>query len=190
MLDPTYTWLARGTLAAVFLAAALHKLHAGLAFRAVVEDYRLLPAWAVPVSARALPALELAVALGLFVPALAREATLAAIALLALYSAAIGWNLARGRREIDCGCGGREHQPLCGALVARNAGLVLLGAAALLPSTARTWVWIDALTLAAGVAALWLLYTATNLAIAQATPRSASIHPSSTATRLPELEGT
>lgn len=56
-----------------------------------------------------------------------------AVALLLLFAAAMAINLARGRADIDCGCGQSFlKQTLSWSLVARNAAL----AAMLLPSFA------------------------------------------------------
>jgi hypothetical protein len=87
----------------------------------------------------------------------------AAIALLALYSAAIALNLARGRRDIDCGCLGPGHrQPLSEWLVARNAAAAIAAATLLAPVDGRPWSWLDALSVSACAACLALLWAAAN----------------------------
>ena len=76
-------------------------------------------------------------------------------------AAAISVNLARGRREIDCGCfAASARVPLSNWLVVRNA--VLIGAACLLlmPVRARTLVWIDGLTVVTTLITLSLLWAA------------------------------
>jgi hypothetical protein len=78
-------------------------------------------------------------------------------------------NLARGRRDLGCGCGGpAARQPISGGLVARNAALATAALAGLLSTATRALVWIDALTVVGTVAALAALYAATNALIAQA----------------------
>jgi len=159
MIDPVAAWLARLALAGVFASAALHKGRDLDAFAAAVAAHRLVPEASVGALARALALCEVAAVVGLLVPASAPLAAWLAAALLALYTGAIAINLARGRREIDCGCSARP-QPLSGRLLARNAALGALAIAAALPASARAWVWIDALTAAAGLAALALLWLA------------------------------
>jgi hypothetical protein len=52
--------------------------------------------------------------------------------LLVVYAGAIGANLWRGRRHIDCGCGlGSRAQPISLGLIARNA--LLIGLCGLVP---------------------------------------------------------
>jgi len=159
MIDPVAAWLARLALAGVFAAAALHKWRDLGGFTAAVAAHRLAPEASVGALARALAACETAVAFGLFAPATAPRAAWVAAALLALYSGAIAINLARGRREIDCGCSARP-QPLTGGLLARNAALAAAAIPAALPDSGRALVWVDALTAAAGLSALALIWLA------------------------------
>ena len=78
-------------------------------------------------------------------------------------------NLARGRREIDCGCFGPAlRQPLSLALVLRNAGLIALALVCALPVGSRALVPLDALTIAALVALGALVHGAVNGLIANA----------------------
>jgi len=159
VIDPVFAWVARLALAGVFAAAALHKWRDLSAFSAALGAHRLVPDAVVPALARAFAACETAVAAGLVWTASAALAAGAAAALLALYSGAIAINLARGRREIDCGCSARP-QPLSRGLLVRNA---LLAAAALpagFPATARELVWVDALSAAAGAGALAFVWLA------------------------------
>ena len=86
---------------------------------------------------------------------------------IAIESAAIAINLLRGRRAIDCGCGGPGGaRPLRADLLTRNAGVaVLLFVAALAPSP-RALVWLDAATIVCAIALLALLYAAIDVAAA------------------------
>lgn len=114
-------------LAVILLVAASHKLRVPQQFARQLEAYELLPqALVVPV-ARALPIVEGAIALAFLVPFLRHFAGIAAAALLLLYAVAISLNLWRGRRDIDCGCGGPGlERPLEASLVVRNAVLVAM----------------------------------------------------------------
>jgi uncharacterized membrane protein YphA (DoxX/SURF4 family) len=164
MVDPVVAWIARLALAAVFAAAAHHKWREPDAFAAALADHELVPEPWVRVLAHGLALAETAVALGLVWPASAGAAAIGAGGLLALYSGAIAVNLWRGRREIDCGCSARP-QPLSGALLVRNAALATAVWPAIAPTAQRALVWVDALTAAAGLAALaWLWLAAHALA--------------------------
>jgi uncharacterized membrane protein YphA (DoxX/SURF4 family) len=116
----------RVLLALVFLTAALGKVRHRLAFQGVVANYRLIPDFAVPAFALLLPLVEAAVAGGLLVASPSWPEVSAAI-LLMLFAAAMGINIWRGRRHIDCGCfQSALKQTLSWTLVARNTGLALL----------------------------------------------------------------
>ena len=100
-------------------------------FRAVLSDYRLVPAPATKPAALVVALVE-GVLAGLWLVAPWRfEAVIIAgvgtALLMAAYGGAISVNLLRGRPWIDCGCGGGEQ--LSWILVVRN--LVLTGFAVL-----------------------------------------------------------
>ncbi len=160
-IDPAVRLVLRGLISAVLAWAAWHKLRDVGGFRAAVEAYELVPPlWAVPIGA-ALIAAELGIAVGLWLPRVGSIAALAAAALLLLYAVAIAVNLARGRRDLDCGCAGPAgRQPISWALVARNLFLVIIAATAARPAAARQWQWVDGLTVAAALIALAALYAA------------------------------
>jgi hypothetical protein len=133
----------------VFLLAVAQKMRHWRVLSGVIANYRILPRWAVAPATALLPPLELLVAV-LLLSALAMPwVLLAAIALLALFAAAMAINLRRGRADIDCGCGRPSlKQRLRWTLVGRN----LLLAALLLPSLALTGP-VTSLLVASGVAA-------------------------------------
>jgi hypothetical protein len=183
-LDPALSLALRLALAWLLLAAALHKARHRNAFRAALAGYRLLPGRWVAAAAWGLAAAELSAGL-LLLSAPARDgaawdgATPAGAALagglFVLYGGAIGLNLARGRRHIDCGCAGPGgRRTLSEGLLLRNVVLVLAVVTAALPPPARPWVWIDAVTVSGGVAALALLYAAIDAVLANA-PRLAGL---------------
>jgi len=158
-LDPVLSAVLRASLALLFGVAAAHKLRAPRAFAAVLAEYRLLPAAASLPLGIALAGAELALALALCVPPLAREAALAAALLLALYGAAIAIELARGIDLEDCGCG-FGARPLEAGLLLRNALLVAAALAAALPTSARALGATDVLTIVAGTATSALVFAA------------------------------
>jgi hypothetical protein len=174
-MDPVIEATLRAALALLFLAAAAHKLRDRRRFRATLAAYRLLPAALVPVAAALVPGVELAVAAALATPALPAAGPLAAAALLLVYAGAVAVNLARGRRHIDCGCGGpAARRPIGGWLVARNAALAAAALAALAPPRARSLLWIDAVTVLGATAALAVLWVSLDRLLA-AGPASARL---------------
>ena len=62
-------------------------------------------------------------------------------------------NLMRGRRFIDCGCGGAT-QPLSIGLVVRNVVLAIAAMIALVPAPTRPLGWLDIVSMVAGVLVL------------------------------------
>lgn len=188
--DPVVILAARGAFALLFASAAWHKLRDRAAFAAVLAAYRVLPAGVVAVAGVGVAMVELATAAAWLAPGTTVYAARATVALLAAYAVAIGVNLARGRRSIDCGCGiGGAAQPIGEGLVARNlllglaAWLTGLGAeaasaavsgAGLLGSgmsplgstvggtllASRPLLWVDALTVAGVVAVVAAVWTA------------------------------
>lgn len=164
--EPLLTWGLRCFLALLFATAAISKLTAIEEFHGVVRNFRLLPDGLARPVALALPVAELAVAAGLMVTALAAPAAVVAALLLAGFGLAIAINVARGRRQIDCGCfRDGMKQRISWLMVARNAGLAGLALliAALLPA-ARAGGALDLLVgLMAGTLFMLLYFTVSML---------------------------
>ena len=158
-LDPALAVLIVSGASALFALAAVHKLRDMRQFSAAFADYgvpegllRLNLPWAIP-------ALELGVAVGLWVPAFTVSAVLLAIGLLLAYAAAIAVNLRAGRSGIACGCGGPDpEQPIAWWMVWRNLLISPLLLAALAPRSARPLELTDFATIGFGLAAMALLY--------------------------------
>ena len=168
-MDPVLDMTARAALALLFVVAAGHKLRDPGRFRSTLAEYRLLPDVLTPLAAALVVAVELAVAAALAVPPLRTPGLVSAAALLLGYAAAIGINLARGRRDLDCGCAGPAvRRPISGWLVARNVALAGVALAGLLPVRPRALVWVDATTVAGGTAVLAALYASLDRMIAHA----------------------
>ncbi len=161
VLDPTFGYLICIGIALLFATAAWHKLRSLEVFTEVFAAYRVLPeGWGYRI-ARLIPCLELAIAAALPWEMTRRTALMAATGLLIAYAAALGLNLARGRRELDCGCatmGGRRS--IAGWMVWRNLALALIAATAALPWLSRPLNGSDALTIVGGLAAIAALYAA------------------------------
>lgn len=170
MIDPVIDISIRFALALLFAGAAWHKASDVHRFEAVVRDYHLLPASWVSAVSRLLPLSEIVLALGLAYGPTAPVAACGASAVLLGYAAAIGLNIARGRRDIDCGCFASSSQaPLGLGLVARNLGLAGASLLTLIPERERPLVWIDWLTVSMALIVLSLLWLASQR-LAQTVP--------------------
>ena len=123
---PVAVSLSQLVLAAVFVVAGAAKLVDRDGTRRAVADFGAPEPLQAPVAV-ALPLVELAIAGALFVPALARWAALAALALLLVFCVVIVRALARGSAP-DCNCFGGLTQTEVGRgtlvrnLVTRRAG--------------------------------------------------------------------
>ena len=161
MIDPVIELSIRFALAFLFAAAAWHKVSDRVRFGAVVRAYDLLPSGRVASAARLLPLLEASIAIGLLYPPSQEAAAIAAMPLLVLYTTAISVNLARGRREIDCGCFAVSARvPLSSWLVLRNVILIVTACALLMPVRTRTLIWVDGLTVVTALTTMSLLWAA------------------------------
>lgn len=176
-MDPTLHLAARLVIATVLLLAALHKLRDRATFHRALAAYGIVPEAALRVTANVLPLLEIALAGLLLVTQTAAIGAVAAVLLIVAYSTAIAVNLARGRREIDCGCGVSASH-LSAALLARNSVLVCITSAILFAPTTRSLVWLDAVAIFGTAACALLLFEAAGLAgnhyVVGARARSAS----------------
>ncbi len=99
-------WLIRLALGGVFVYAAWIKLRdPWLLFAMSIDNYKVLPQWAVLVVARTLPWFELVLGLVLLTGRLPRISSTAASALLSLFFGLMVHAYAKGQ-TIDCGCFG------------------------------------------------------------------------------------
>jgi uncharacterized membrane protein YphA (DoxX/SURF4 family) len=121
----------RLAMAAIFIQAAVHSLRDWPTYAAIVENYRLVPAPAARLAARVLPAGEILAAVLLLIPAMRVAGPALGLFLMGAFTAAVAVNVARGRTNIDCGCGGASGQQISPALVVRNLLLCVLLAAAM-----------------------------------------------------------
>jgi thiol-disulfide isomerase/thioredoxin len=128
--------LGRITLAAVFVVAAIAKLLDREGTRHAVREFGAPSALARPL-ALVLPVAELAVAALLLPTATAVAGAAGALALLALFSAVIAGNLARGRKPA-CHCFGQlGSAPAARGTLARNGALAAVAAFVLVASLAE-----------------------------------------------------
>lgn len=173
MIDPAIGLMLTGAFALLFASAAFHKFRDLAVFSQVVRAYRILPE--ALNGAPVLAAAEVLTGVGLLVGNTRPAAALLGASLLLAYGLALGINLARGRRELSCGCGGpSERRPIARWMVVRNivlaAGLALVA----LPWSARPPQPVDLLTAGAGVAVTALLYMSVDRLLGQILPRTAS----------------
>lgn len=141
----TLALIARVLLAIVFALAGLAKLRDRRGTQQTLVDFGTPQRLARPLAV-VLPLAELAVALLLLPTSTAVYGAIAALALLAIFSTAIGWNLAHGRSP-NCHCFGQLHsEPASWRTLARNSVLALLGgvvlAAGLAGSSTSFTAWI------------------------------------------------
>src|SRR5580704_9206752 len=159
MLDPAVGLLLVATFALLFGSAAVHKLRDWRRFDEIFSAYGVVPAVARWRLSWLVPAVELAVAVGLLVDASRLYAVVVGSVLLLAYASAIGINLRRGRRDLACGCGGPdERRPIAPWMVWRNIVLALGLASTLVQWTGRPLVLTDAVTVTFGLGTLALIY--------------------------------
>ena len=178
MVDPVLPLGSALVLVCVFLAAGVHKWRDLRHFEATLGAYGLLPAVLVHPSALALPLAEFIVAIGLMLPPARFTAAVAGAVMLGIYTLAIGINLARGRRSIDCGCGDPgQNQSLSEWLLLRNGALIGMATLAATPGVNRPTGWLDWLVATLAATTLVLLYSACNQLLSNR-DRLANLRPS------------
>lgn len=148
----------------ILLSVGVSKLAHPQRFRRAIQDYQLLPATVdsrlafSALLAYGLPIIEILTGVGLISGFLLIPVTVLAAILMIGFSVAMGINLARGRRDLSCHCGGAigDHR-ISWWLVGRN-GVLLVGLLLLLftpvdtltvgnllrsPSSVSTLVWTN-----------------------------------------------
>ena len=155
----------------LMLAAGAAKLRHRSEHARAVEAYALLPAGAGRRVAPLLGALECTAGAAVWLEGMQARAALLMLVLLALYTGAVAINLARGRRDIDCGCAGTAAQvPLGGAVLVRNAALILAALAVYARPAALALVlgaWRSSLAALAVATLLVLLYNGANFLLSR-----------------------
>src|SRR5215203_4745384 len=150
--------IARLLLALIFLVAGLAKLADRAGSRQALIDFGVPAALATPLGVL-LPLAELAVAATLIPASTAWWGALGALALLLLFVAGIGINLARGRKP-DCHCFGQLHSAPAGwrtltrnGVLAAVAGFVVWEGSADAGPSAVGWIESLSITQLAGLIA-------------------------------------
>jgi hypothetical protein len=174
MIDPALGSLLIVGLALLFATVAFHKCRDLGRFTRVLTAYEVIPEGLARRLAWSIPCAELAVALALPWPPARRCAALAAVGLLLVYAAGMSVNLARHRRDLDCGCTlAGQRRPIAAWMVWRNLILALASTAAALPWVPRALLGTDLLTIAAGGLAALALYAALDRLLGDVAPRAA-----------------
>ncbi|HEY5264703.1 MAG TPA: MauE/DoxX family redox-associated membrane protein [Steroidobacteraceae bacterium] len=173
MLDPAFGYLIIIGIALLFAGAGAHKVRDFARFTEVFAAYRMLPDASARRIAWLIPALEFGVAISLVFHSGRRVAVPTAIALLIAYAAGIGLNLLRGRRDLDCGCGGpRDRRPIAAWMVWRNLSLAVVLGLAALPWSPRPLDSTDFLTIMGGLIAGAALYAAVDRLLGDVAPKA------------------
>jgi uncharacterized membrane protein YphA (DoxX/SURF4 family) len=143
-LDPVFIITCSLILSYIFVVASFHKWQNLEEFTETLRNYRLLPEASLGLFSYAIPGLELCCGLALLVPQSASVAAILAGALLLMYIFAIGLNLLKGRRSIDCGCGGVDQkQAISEWLIVRNSVLLFFSYCVIAATQAREALWLD-----------------------------------------------
>jgi Methylamine utilisation protein MauE len=170
VLDPVASSLIAIGGAALFAWAAVHKLRTREVFAATLAEYQLVPQSLVGFSALGLGMMELASAAALLWPATRAMGGAAGAALLVIYAIAIAINLARGRRDLDCGCG-LQPRAIGAWMVVRNLVIAALLCLLLLPASGRALGIPDFATIAAALIVGALLYASVESLFGRTVPR-------------------
>jgi hypothetical protein len=156
--------ICRFTIAMIFALSATHSMRDWAVYTAQVTQYRILPVHLARIASWILPPVQLAIGIMLVIT---NTACIPGLALMALFTAAIAINVARGRTDIDCGCGGATGQKLSWALVTRN--LILCGLLAIgLAAPPRSWDAATLVTIIGATVFLLTLYFAAGQLLANA----------------------
>jgi hypothetical protein len=167
VLDPIYSYIVVILAAFVFAHAATHKVLDYTRHVGIVADYRVMPAWFVPLLAPLVIILEYAAAILALLPATRPTGLILAAGLLLAYLFSIGLNLLRGRTSIDCGCGwGSQAHPISGWLLIRNLLFIAITLMALLPLANRSMHLADWILIALASSAVIATYYIGDLLIA------------------------
>lgn len=166
--DPVVSLSVSLAFALLFALSAIHKLRSILAFKAVLNSYRLLPESTLSVSAIVIPIVELSLAIGLLMPQARMAAAMTASGLLIAYAMAMAVNISRGNVLLDCGCSfGSARQAVSWGLVWRNLLLSILPLQLLIIPADRLINAYDLASTVFAVTVASLFYSTTNTLIHQ-----------------------
>jgi Methylamine utilisation protein MauE len=172
LIDPLLAWPIALCMSMLFGAAAANKLRAIAEFCDALQAYRLLPQGGELVAAPVIIGCELLCAVGLWWQAARAPVAILSAGLLLLYAFAIGVNLLRGRRNIDCGCSlGSSRQAIASWMVWRNLALAALSLSLCFPALPRAIGMLDRLDIAGVTLTSIVLFRAAHLILGEFEPR-------------------
>ena len=162
------------SIALLFASAGAHKLRGLTHFAEIFASYRVLPTTLARRLAWLIPCLVLAIAIGLLWEPSRRMAMMPAIGVLIVYAFGMAINLARGRRDLDCGCGtARDRRSIAAWMVWRNLFLAAALGIAAFPWSSRPLDLSDLLTVMGGLTVGVILYLALDQLLGDVAPRAA-----------------
>lgn len=163
VFDPVITITLSLVLSYIFVVAAFHKWQNRIEFTETLNNYQVLPEQLAGLMVWVLPVLELITGIALLIPMFSSLAAVSATLLLLTYMLAIGINLLRGRRTIDCGCGAPDQkQAISEWLLLRNAVLIFFAWVLTNPVSARNIFWFDWTVIVLATAIGCLFYNIVN----------------------------
>jgi len=170
MLDPVVSALIALSGVLLFGSAVFTKIRAPSLFLTTLKEYRIVPSASVRLIGGLIGGAEFAVTAGLLWPDTRPVSAFTGAALLLLYAGAIGVNLSRGRRDMDCGCG-LQPRTISGWMVVRNVFLAAALLLLLIPESHRGFRLMDLATIAGGLIVTSLLYASADLLLGRTAPR-------------------
>jgi hypothetical protein len=176
LVDPAIGYVILTSGALLFASAGIHKLRGLSRFTAIFGAYRLLPERLARPVAWLVPFVELGAAVALlWPPGGQRAAVVPAVALLVVYAGGIGINIARGRRDLDCGCVmGQGRRAIAAWMVYRNLALAVLLGIAGSPWSSRPLNGVDLLTILGSVIAGAMLYASADRLLGDVMPKTSA----------------
>ena len=163
VIDPVIPVTCSLILSYVFVLASIHKWQNLEEFKNTLINYQVLPESLPVVFVYSIPAIELLCGIALLIPYSASLGALVAATLLLMYMFAIAINLLRGRRTIDCGCGGTEQkQAISEWLIFRNGILLFFAYAVITNVQTRELGWLDWIVVLLATATGCLFYNIVN----------------------------
>ena len=161
-VDSVFLHIVQLSYAALFLAGAISKFRHLSEFHRVLDEYEFLPSSLVPLASRLIPTLELVTSLALLIAPIP-VAVLLSMALLGLYTIAMGNAILKGRSDLDCGCHfGGQRQAVSSLLVFRNLLLIMLTFAMVVPAEEHALSMMDFVAIAFGVILSATIYQLVN----------------------------
>jgi len=142
--DPVIPIISSLLLSYIFVVAGLHKWQDIAEFKTTLSNYQVVPESLLSGFTYIVPVLEIVCGVALLLPSTSILAAFLAAVLLLMYIFAIAINLIKGRRSIDCGCGGTEQkQSISEWLIMRNGLLLVICYGVTASVLPRELLWFD-----------------------------------------------